>query len=346
MMIRQLTYAQAISESIVQAMDLDPNVFLIGLGVDDHKGIFNTTIEAYRRFGARRVLGTPASENALTGVAIGAALNGKRPILVHARNDFMFLALDQMINNAAKWKFTSGGISTVPIVVRAIIGKGWGQGPVHSQSIQSVLAHFPGLYVAMPSNAYDAKGILQKSLQVETPVVILEHRALYDQSADVPANRYTVEFGQGKVVRPGKDLTVVAASMMVSEALKAATILEEEGIDIEIIDPVTIQPLDEKTIIDSIKKTGRMICADTSWARCGFSAEVAAVAAEKAFRYLKTPVKRITLPAYPSPVSKVLEDAFYPMSQDIRKAVYEVLDIKKKNSPDSFKEADTFMGPY
>ncbi len=345
-MTRKISYAQAISEALVQAMDLDPRVFIFGLGVDDFKGIFGTTLEAAKKFGSTRVFDTPASEGALTGIAIGAALNNKRPVLVHARNDFMFLALDQMLNNASKWKYVSYGHSSVPFVVRAIIGKGWGQGPVHSQSIQSVLAHFPGLYVAMPSNPYDVKGILLKSLQVDTPAVILEHRALYNCEGEVPAEAYTVEFGQAKIVHPGKDITVLATSLMVLEALKAAQILKSEGIEMEIVDPVSIQPLDEETIITSVKKTGRLICADTSWARCGFSAEVAAMVAEKAHAHLKAAVRRIAPPPCPCPVSKPLEDAFYPTYQNILEVVYELLDRKIFSSQNRFQEVDSFVGPY
>jgi len=344
--MRTITYAQAISEGLTQAMTADPHVFIMGLGVDDFKGIFGTTREAFLKFGFQRVFDTPASEGALTGIAIGAALNGKRPVLVHARNDFMFLALDQMINNAAKWKYASAGRSSVPFVVRSIIGKGWGQGPIHSQSLQSIFAHFPGLFVAMPSCAYDVKGLLMKSLQIDTPVVILEHRALYNIKSDVPQEPYTVEFGQAKIVREGKDITVVAASLMVTEAVKAAGILEKDGIDVEIIDPVSIQPLDEQTIIRSVGKTGRLVCADTSWASCGFSAEVAAVVAEKAFGDLKAPVKRIALPPCPCPVSKKLEDAFYPTYQDIIKAVYETFEKKISGGIRRLQEVDTFVGPY
>lgn len=344
--MRTITYAQAISEALVQAMELDPRVFIFGLGVDDFKGIFNTTREAFLKFGSERVFDTPASEGALTGIAIGAALNGKRPVLVHARNDFMFLALDQMINNAAKWKYISCGRSSVPLVVRSIIGKGWGQGPIHSQSLQAVFAHFPGLFVAMPSNPYDAKGILLKSLQIDTPVVILEHRALYNTPAEVPSEPYTVEFGQAKIIRQGNDLTIVATSLMVTEAVKAAEILKAQGIDIEIVDPVSIQPLDEETIIASVRKTGRLICADTSWSRCGFAAEVAAVAAERAYGDLKSPIRRITLPPCPCPVSKKLEDVFYPTYQDIIGTVYEVFDKKTSVDLHRLQEADTFVGPY
>ncbi len=340
-----ISYAQAISEATVQAMEADPNVFVFGLGVDDFKGIFNTTREAFAKFGSSRVVGTPASENALTGIAIGAALNGKRPILVHARNDFMFLALDQMLNNAAKWKYSYAGQSSVPIVVRGIIGKGWGQGPTHSQSIQSIFAHFPGLYVAMPSGAYVAKGLLIKSLQIDTPVVLLEHRALYDLKEAVPEKSYTLDFGKARVVRLGRDITIVATSFMVPEAVKAADILQSQGIDPEIIDPVSLNPLDEETILNSVAKTGRLLCADTSWRRCGFAAEVAAIVAEKSFGSLKGPVKRITLADCPCPVSQKLEAEFYPSFQTIVNSVYAMLDRKEKFQMESPK-ADVFIGPY
>jgi pyruvate dehydrogenase E1 component beta subunit len=343
---RQLTYAQAISEALVQGMKQDPNVFIFGLGVDDHKGIFGTTRGAFEAFGGSRVFDTPASENALTGVAIGSALNGKRPVLVHARNDFMFLALDQMINNAAKWKYTYAGKTTVPIVVRGIIGKGWGQGPTHSQSIQSVLAHFPGLIVAMPSNSYDVKGIILHSLKSDAPVVILEHRSLYDIAMDVPENVYEVKFGQAKCVRAGQDVTIVATSWMIEEAKRAADILIKEGISIEIIDPVTIQPLDRQAIVASVKKTGRLIAADTSWSNCGFAAEVLAVALEGALEYLKAPAKRITWPESPAPVSKSLEDVFYPNNQIIIRTVMELMNRRVSENIDTSVIKDTFVGPY
>ena len=344
-MARQITYGQAISEALVQGMEHDPDVFIFGLGVDDHKGIFGTTREAFLKFGQARVFDTPASENALTGIAIGSALNKKRPVLVHARNDFMFLALDQMINNAAKWKYTYAGKSSVPIVVRGIIGKGWGQGPTHSQSIQSVLAHFPGLVVAMPSNACDIKGILLQALQSDTPVVILEHRALYDIKCIVPQEYYTRPFGHARLARTGTDVTVVATSFMVDQALKAAEDLAKAGISVEVIDPVTIQPLDEAMILGSVRKTGRLIVADTSWLRCSFASEVAAVVVEKAFDALKGPIKRIGWPECPCPVSQTLENAFYPVAEDIIHAVYELMGRKDKYVS-SVKTEDTFVGPY
>jgi pyruvate/2-oxoglutarate/acetoin dehydrogenase E1 component len=345
-MNRPLTYGQAIAEALVQGMELDPNVFIFGLGVDDYKGIFGTTRAAFEKFGSKRVFDVPAAEGALTGVAIGAALHKKRPVLVHARNDFMFLALDQMINNAAKWKYTYAGKTSVPIVVRGIIGKGWGQGPTHSQSIQSVFAHFPGLVVAMPSNAYDVKGIILQSLKADCPVVILEHRSLYDIKDDVPEKPFTVQFGKAKIEREGTDVTIVASSVMVFEALKAADVVSREGISVEVVDPVTIQPLDERAILDSVKKTGRLIVADTSWLRCGFSAEVAAVVAENCPEVLKAPVKRIGFPECPSPVSKALEDVFFPSYRDIVRSVYDVLDRKPGIDIPNLQVVDSFKGPY
>ncbi len=346
--MRQLSYAEAISEALIQGMERDPDVFIFGLGVDDHKGVFGTTRRAFEKFGSARVFDTPASEAALTGIAMGAALNGKRPILVHARNDFMFLTLDQMINNAAKWKYTYGGKSSVPFVVRGIIGKGWGQGPTHSQSIQSIFAHFPGLLVAMPTTPYDVKGILLESFRVDTPVVILEHRSLYNLKGNVPDGYYTVPFGQARCLRVGQDVTVVATSFMAQEALKAAEILSRENISLEVIDPISLQPFDEAAVIESVKKTGRLISADTSWLSCGFASEVAATVAEKAFEYLKAPVRRIAWPACPCPVSKNLEDVFYRSYKDIIEAACELTGKKEKTVQFKQEEAvvDVFMGPY
>jgi len=344
-MSRQISYAQAISEALVQGMKANPNAFLFGLGVNDCKGIFGTTLEATKRFGAPRVFDVPACENALTGIAIGAALNGKHPILVHARHDFMFLALDQMINNAAKWKYTYAGKTALGLTIRAIVGKGWGQGPTHSQNLQAVLAHFPGLIVATPSNAYDIKGITLEALNHNSPVVIIEHRSLYDHKMSVPEESYRLAFGRARISRLGTDVTVVATSSMVPEALRAAYILSEFGIELEIIDPVTIQPLDEQAIFTSVRKTGRLICADGDWLNCSFASEVSARVADRAFHDLKAPIKRIGWPECPAPVSKTLEEAFHPTHKNIIQAVLEILDKRQMSIPE-VEIKDTFVGPY
>jgi len=344
-MNRQLNYCQAISEALVQGMEADPNAFLFGLGADDCRGIFATTTEAAKRFGTTRVFDVPSCENALTGIAIGAALNGKHPILVHARNDFMFLALDQMINNAAKWKYTYAGKTTMGLTIRAIVGKGWGQGPTHSQNLQAVFAHFPGLIVAAPSNAYDIKGITLEALNQKSPVVIIEHRSLYYHIMPVPQEPYRLEFGKARICSQGKDVTVVATSSMVPEALRAAHILSEFGIGLEVIDPVTIQPLDEQSIFTSVQKTGRLICADGDWLNCSFASEVAARVADRAFHGLKAPIKRIGWPECPAPVSRILEDAFHPTHKNIIRAVLEILDKRQISIPD-VEIKDIFVGPY
>ena len=344
-MNRQITYAQAISEALVQGMEVNPNAFLFGLGVNDFKGIFGTTVEATKRFGPSRVFDVPACENALTGIAIGAALNGKHPILVHSRHDFMFLALDQMINNAAKWKYTYAGKSVLGLTIRAIIGKGWGQGPTHSQNLQSVLAHFPGLIVVAPSNAYDVKGIILEALNQKNPVIIIEHRSLYDNKMTVPTEAYRLRFSKARISRQGKDVTVVATSSMVPEALRAAYILSEFGIELEVIDPVTIQPLDDQAIFTSVQKTGRLICVDGDWLNCSFASEVAARVADKAFHDMKAPIKRVGWPQCPAPVSKKLEEAFYPTHKNIIRAVQEILDMPQISIPD-VEIKETFVGPY
>jgi len=344
-MNRQIDYCQAISEALVQGMEADRNAFLFGLGVDDCKGIFGTTTEAAKRFGHARVFDVPASENALTGIAIGAAINGKHPVLVHARHDFMFLALDQMINNAAKWKYTYAGKSPVGLTIRAIIGKGWGQEPTHYQNLQAVLAHFPGLIVTAPSNAYDIKGIILEALNVPMPVVIIEHRSLYNLKMAVPAEPYRLKFGKARICRQGKDVTVVATSSMVPEALRAAYILSEFGIELEVIDPVTIQPLDEQAVFTSVQKTGRLICADGDWLNCSFASEVAARVADKAFHDLKAPIKRVGWPPCPAGVSKALEDVFHPTHKDIIRTALEILNKHQMSIPD-VEIKDTFVGPY
>ncbi|MFA5260100.1 MAG: transketolase C-terminal domain-containing protein [Candidatus Omnitrophota bacterium] len=344
--MRTLTYKEAISEALVQGMEQDPDVFIFGLGVDDYKGIFGTTRDAFLKFGPARVFDTPASENALTGIMLGAALNGKRPVMVHARHDFMFLTLDQLINNASKWKYVYAGKSSVPCLIRGIVGKGWGQGVTHSQNIQAVCAHFPGLYVVVPSTPYLVKGLISRGLRTDSPVLILESRALYDTEGPVPEEAYEIPFGKAHVHREGRDLTVVATSLMIPEALKAAEILSGQGIEIEVIDPVCLQPIDAVTLCASVRKTGRLICVDNDWLPCGFSAEVAALAADQAFSALKAPVKRIGWVFSPCPVSKPLEEIFYPSCHTIIETALEVLARDIAYDKKQIREETPFLGPY
>jgi pyruvate dehydrogenase E1 component beta subunit len=344
--VQRLKYWQAISQALVQSMERDPNVFIAGIGVDDYKGVFGTTRQAFERFGPARVFDIPNCENAFAGIAIGAAAMGKRPVVVHPRNDFMFLALDQILNLAAKWKYMYAAERGVPVVFRGIVGRGWGQGATHSQSLQAIFAHFPGLYVATPASPADAKGLLCAALQGDVPVVVLENRALYELEGDVPEEPVPVAFGQARVVRTGTDVTIVGDSLMAFEALRAAEALAERGISAEVIDPRTVRPLDRAAIVRSVRKTGRLVVADTSWAMYGFSSEVAAIVAEEAHRSLRAPVRRVTPPDCPAPVSQALEAAFHPAPITIMRACLEVMGLDAAADDHVADIQARFAGPY
>lgn len=346
---RILKYSEALNEALVQAMDLDPNVFVIGCGVDDEGGIFGTTTAAFKKFGKNRVMDAPLAENAIAGIGVGAAIMGKRPVIVHARNDFLFLATDQIINHAAKWSIMSGGKLNCPLFVRAIVGRGWGQAAQHSQSLQALFSHIPGLKVILPASAYDAKGLLLSSLRDNEPVICIEHRLLYDTKTAVPEEPYFIPFGKGDVKRKGKDITIVAFSYMVKEALEAAERLAQEGIDVEVVDPRSSSPLDMDIILQSVIKTRRLIVADTSWTNFGISAEVSARVYENAHSYLDRPVKRIGLPHKSTPCSSNLEKEYYPGVDAIIQAVRALMGacaeesvVEANHSPEHAK----FQGPF
>jgi pyruvate/2-oxoglutarate/acetoin dehydrogenase E1 component len=315
--MRTLTYAQAIREAQDQCLAANDATFIMGLGVPDPIGIFGTTLGLQEKYGATRVMDMPLSENAMTGVCIGAALNGMRPILTHQRLDFALLSMDQIVNQAAKWHYMFGGQMSVPLVIRMIIGRGWGQGPQHSQSLQSWFAHIPGLKVVMPTTAKDAKGILISAVEDDNPVVILEHRWLYGVEDEVPEDMYRTPIDQSRVLRDGRDLTIVASSWMTLEALRAAEYLEGRGISAEVVDLLSIRPLDNHTILSSVKKTGRLLAVDGGEKVCGISAELIALASEKAFSELKSAPQRITFPDHPAPTSPALADEYYPRHGDI-----------------------------
>jgi pyruvate dehydrogenase E1 component beta subunit len=344
--MRLLKYNQAISEATVQCMERDPNVFVAGIGVKDPGGVFGTTEEANELF-PDRVFDIPNCENAFAGIAIGAAAMGKRPLVVHPRNDFMFLAMDQLINLAAKWKYMYQNGTNVPVVTRAVVGRGFGQGATHSQSLHAIFAHFPGIHVATPCYASDIKGLMVSALTGDVPALILENRAVYYvDPEDVPEEPIPIPFGKGRIVRPGTDVTIVGASLMAHEANRAADLLAADGIAAEVIDPRTIRPLDEEIILNSIAKTRHLVVVDTSWATYGFAAEVAALAAEKGFADLQAPVRRVTLPDSPAPVSKSLEDIFHPTPRTIAQACHDVLrsDVQVTTHLRDVHEA--FAGPY
>ncbi len=308
-------------------MEADSRVFLIGQGVTSPWYVGNSTIGLIDRFGPGRVIDTPVSENGVTGVAVGAALGGLRPVLVHPRMDFMYYAMDQIANQAANWYYMFGGHMSVPLVIWGIINRGGEQAAQHSQSLQAMFTHIPGLKVVMPSTPYEAKGLLVAAIKDDNPVVFIDDRWLYNDMDDVPEAIYSTPLGKGIIRKEGSNATVVATSFMVGEALKAASSLEKEGISLEVLDPRSLKPLDDNLILESIKKTGRLIIADAGWKTCGISAELAALAAEKAFAHLKAPVSRVALPDVPAPASSTLEKAYYPTAASIAAAVRKTVEV-------------------
>ncbi|MCI0557373.1 MAG: alpha-ketoacid dehydrogenase subunit beta, partial [Nitrososphaera sp.] len=280
-MERILTYAEAIHEATEQEMARDASVIVLGLGVDDFRGIYGTTKGLVDKFGHERVFDTPLSEDAMTGVSIGAALAGLRPIHVHIRMDFLLLAMNQIINIAAKSHYMYGGTVSVPIVVRSIIGRSWGQGAQHSQGLQALFMHIPGLRVVAPSTPYDAKGCLITSIRDNNPIMFVEHRMLHYLKGHVPEEDYAVPFGKARVLATGTDITIVGISYMVVECMRVQHQLAKIGIRGEVIDPVSLSPLDIDTIVESVKKTGRLLIVDSAWTLCGASAEIMAQVTER-----------------------------------------------------------------
>lgn len=328
--MRKLNFFQAVNEAIDLCMSKDDSVYLMGLGVPDPKGIFGSTKGLAEKYGPGRVMDMPVSENAMTGVAIGSAIAGMRPVLTHQRVDFALLAMEQIVNQAAKWHFMFGGEMKVPMVIRMIIGRGWGQGPQHSQSLQAWFAHIPGLKVVMPSTPHDVKGLLISSIEDNNPVIFIEHRWLYNIRGPVPEGIYRVPLGQPKVVRDGSDLTIAGVSYMTLEALRAAESLAKLGIESEVIDVRTLRPFDSTIILESVRKTGRLIVADTGWKLCGFGAEVVSEVAEEAFENLKAPPERLALADTPAPTTRALANRYYPRAEQIVERAKKMLGLHEK----------------
>jgi len=322
--MRKISYAQAINEAIYQAMERDNRVFLIGQGVKSPWYVGNTTRGLLEKFGPERIIDTPVSENGITGVAVGAAIAGMKPIVVHPRMDFMLYAADPIINEAANWHYMFGGKLSVPMVIWAIINRGGEQAAQHSQALQAIFAHIPGLKVVMPSNPYDAKGLLISALKDENPVLYIDDRWLYKLKGDVPEEIYTVPIGKGQIIKKGKEVTIVANSYIVWEATQAVKGLVKEGIDAELIDLRSLKPLDTELLFASVKKTGRLVVVDGGWKTCGVAAEVSALICENIFKYLKAPIIRITLPDTPAPASFALEQLYYPRAKDISEVVKKI----------------------
>jgi pyruvate dehydrogenase E1 component beta subunit len=331
-MARKISYQQAVAEAIASEMERDETVVIMGEDIaggmgapgedDAWGGVLGVTKGLYARFPGR-VLDTPISESAYVGAAAGAAASGLRPIAELMFVDFLGVCLDQIFNQAAKFRYMFGGKAETPMVVRTMYGAGIRAASQHSQALYPIFTHIPGLKVVLPSNPYDAKGLLIQAIRDDDPVIFLEHKVLYTLEGDVPEESYTIPFGEANVVRDGGDVTVVALGRMVQMAMEAADALEGEGVSCEIIDPRTTSPLDEDTILESVENTGRLVVVDESGPRCGMAADIVARVAQEAFGELKAPPRMVTPPHTPVPFSPVLEDAYVPSADVIAAAIRE-----------------------
>ena len=320
-----MTFAQAIKDAHVVEMERDPNIYVAGEDVGVFGGCFGVTAGLLEQFGAKRVKDTPITESAIVGTAVGAACVGLRPVIEMMFVDFIGVALDQLYNQAGKMKYMFGGKAKIPMVMRTACGAGIGAAAQHSQCLEALFMHLPGLKVVMPSTPYDAKGLLIEAIRDDNPVVFLEHKMLYAMEGEVPEGAYTIPFGQADIKREGKDVTVVATANMVHTALGAAEKLAAEGISLEVVDPRTLCPLDGETIFASVKKTHRLVILHEEVKFAGSGAEIAAQVAEEAFDYLDAPILRVAAPFCPVPFSPPLEKAFIPSEQQLIDAVRKVM---------------------
>lgn len=349
---RILTYVDALREAVAQEMRADERVFVMGLDVDDHKAIQGSTRGLVEEFGTERIFNTPLSEDAMTGVAIGAAMAGMRPIHVHIRADFLMLCMNQLVNIAAKSHYMYDGQVKVPLVVRSMIGKSWGQGAQHSQGLHAMFMHVPGLKVVSPSNAHDVKGCMIAAIRDDDPVIFVEHRLLYYTDAYVPEEPFTVPFGKARRCTQGDDITIVGISNMLMECLRAHELLSEIGIEAEIIDPISLIPLDTETIAESARRTGKLLVVDNAWTTCGASAEIVARVVEQlAMESKMIQVRRMGYAPTTCPTTPSLERAFYADAGTIASAAYAMVRPEKPGwapDPDRAKLAyqAKFRGPF
>ena len=351
---KKITLAESIKEALVLSMKKDENILLVGLGVDDPKGIFGTTKGIDKIFKKKKVFDFPTAENAMTGISIGASLVGIKPVIVHQRVEFSLLSLEQIINQAAKWFFMNGGKKSVPLVIRLIIGRGWGQGPQHSQSLEAIFAHIPGLKVISVSTPYNAKGLLISSIEDKNPVIIFEHRWLHEIQGMVPKKYYKIPLGKAKIAKKGKDITLISSSYMVIECLRSAKILKNYSINAEVVDIQSLRPLDIKTIINSVKKTKKTIIVDNGGVNFGISSEIMARLYENLSTKQKETcqIERIGPPDNPIPSTRELAKYCYPNYIDIIKKVEEFFKKKFSNIEKyrddipSDQPNKNFMGPF
>lgn len=315
-----LSFGEALNAAQRQAMELDDGVFVFGLGVDRTGAVFGSTKNLKEQFGSERVFDGPVSEQALTALASGAANAGLRPVLVHQRLDFMVYSLDQIVNWISLWHFKSSGHSRMPLVIRAVVGKGWGQGPQHAKSLHTWFAHLPGLHVVMPSSPAEAKGLLLSSIFSDAPTIFIEGRSLYSMTESVPDDPYFIRLGKACVRQEGGDVTLVSFGSMVPNAMEAAANLRDQGVSVEVIDLRTVAPLDMETVRASVAKTRRLVVAEPGWRTYGVAAEIIAAITEDTGLALKAHPARVTWPHSHTPTSAPLEGQYYPRATDIADA--------------------------
>lgn len=319
--MKKITYREALREALQEEMRRDETVFLMGEDIAEWGGCYKVTDGLLSEFGAERVRNTPISEAGFVGAALGAAITGMRPVAEIMYIDFSAVAFDQIVNQIAKIRYMVGGQLNVPLVIRTQGGAGRSSAAQHAQSLEALFMHTPGLLIAMPSTPYDAKGLLKTAIRNDNPVMFIEHKLLYSEEGEVPEEEYLIDLGKAHTKRAGKDVTIVATSRMVSKALEAAGKLDEQGISAEVIDPLTLVPLDKETILNSVKRTNRLVIVHEAVERCGFGAELTAIVVKEAFDYLDAPIERVAAANVPVPFAPALEDYVIPDVDDIVDAV-------------------------
>ena len=325
-MTKKITYAQAICEAIDEEMARDKNVLILGEDVGVLGGNFKTAVGLQEKYGDFRVKDTPISENSFLGMSLGMSLTGLRPIVEIMFSDFLLLAADQLLNQIAKIRYMSGGQVKVPLTIRTTIGAGRSSAAQHSQSLHAIVCHVPGLKVVLPSSAAEAKGLLKTAIREDNPVVFIEHKMEYNQKYEIPEGEYIIPFGKANVLREGSDITVIATSNLALKAVKAADELAKEGIEVEVIDPRTLIPLDRDTLIASVKKTGKVLITDEGYERCNIAAEIVMDLMPDIFYYLDNPPERLCLPNFPLPFSPALEFPLIPDQQKLYKKIKKIFE--------------------
>lgn len=349
----EVTFSEAINDALHTALEIDSSVICFGLGATDPKNIFGTTSGLEDRFGPSRVFDTPTSENGMTGIGVGASIGGLKPVMTHQRLDFFLLAMDQLVNSAAKWHYMFGSQVSIPITIRLIIGRGWGQGPTHSQNLQAWFAHVPGLKVVMPTTPADAKGLLLSSIFDPNPVVFLEHRWLHQSVGNVDVGDVRTPIGLANVIRKGKDITIVSSSYLTIEAIQAAKALEDEGIDCEIVDLRTISPLDWTSIYDSVSKTKRLIVLDSGAQTGSVAGEIIARVAMRQHHVLQAAPMRLAMPDVPEPTSFGLTRGFFVRALNIYEEIMTSFGKSPRSGVNALSEptphdvpGEWFKGPF